>query len=782
MFSLFGSLIIVLVTAMATNHCANRPPQSSQPGLNQGTQNPHPNAATGAPNPQPQGPPHGYPGMYSSQDYQPGQPCAPHPHFPPHPFMYMPPAPHPPPMTPFPQWPSPYSYNPFSGFPGMGYGMVMPPFPPNPYLEAPLYMLPQPHFQQLNYRRLIHSQFPGGNAPYQSQNRRLVSQPNSGVRETVSSEVQTEPTADASPRACSESGNGTRGSTTPSDFISGKQSQVLVEHCTAAVADAKGHHNFAKKDLGRGTAKRGQASPLSAQIGKRSCGGQEKSSCRLGSDGETWSMCAANAMIPVCSSSDREDEVTTKERRVSFPDVLMTLVGGTPPVVTPESPDAPSPKRGDQLAGQEVALAKEIRCDSLTTKSKNLEDDIVLSHKEREDLAKIIGSPFYFREDHATTLNTLNDSAVLVDSIVADIHSRNGMSQNTPIESADQSQKVPDNELVLDEYEESALHEDAMQDPFSGHFQFKRKMDESVWSVESLAAYVPSPGWMMQNGLLDPEVIIEEILEDVQKRAPSTQSCNPTVHPRDRRLSRRFSLSANAFPVYIPPATWSAEHQHLIHSNAYPPTTQRDEDTSVPAETLDPQTCGTGVPTPSSKEAQLQRDQGIDPSNAHASLLDETSLAVDEGGDMDESSEAVRSPTQKPCRVTERAENSPCSSKQVEAPLSNTRTENESPSSRQIREQELNGRVETNSAKNEQLAVEIPKNAVSPAKSDCGSQCSLLQHLTCICNCHQEAETIQASSETAERKWKQTKKNRPNCRRNRQKKYQKETWMGDGMP
>jgi hypothetical protein len=423
----------------------------------------------------------------------------------------------------------------------------------------------------------------------------------------------------------------------------------------------------------------------------------------------------------------------------------MTLVGGTPPVATPEVSDAPLPKRGDQ----EVGLAKEIRCDSRTTKSKNLEDDIVLSHKEREDMAKIIGSPFYFREDHATTLNTLNDSAVLVDSIVADIHSRNGMSQNTPIESADQSQKVPDNELVLDEYEESALHEDAMQDPFSGHFQFKRKMDESVWSVESLAPYVPSQGWMMQNGLLDPEVIIEEILEDVQKRAPTTQSCNPTVHPRDRSLSRRFSLSANAFPVYIPPDTWSAEHHNLIHSNAYPPTTQRDEDTSVPAETLDPQTCGTGVPTPSSKEAQLQRDQGIDPSNAHASLLDETSQAVEEGGDMDESSEAVRSPTQKPCRVTERAENSPCSSKQVEAPLSNTRTENESPSSRQIREQELNGRVETNSAKNEQLAVEIPKNAVSPAKSDCGSQCSLLQHLTCTCNCHQEAETIQASSETA---------------------------------
>ena len=117
-----------IASAMATNRCANRPPQSSQPGLNRGTPNPQSNTAPGAPNPTQQGPQHVYPGMYTSQDYPPGPPCTPHPHphFPPHPFMYMPPATHPhpqpPPMPPFHQyqWPMPYSYNPFSGFPGMG--------------------------------------------------------------------------------------------------------------------------------------------------------------------------------------------------------------------------------------------------------------------------------------------------------------------------------------------------------------------------------------------------------------------------------------------------------------------------------------------------------------------------------------------------------------------------------------------------------------------------------------------------------------------------------------
>ncbi|CAL8343420.1 unnamed protein product [Merluccius merluccius] len=147
------------------------------------------------------------------------------------------------------QWPMPFSYNPFTGFPAMGYGMAMPPFPPNPYLEAPGYMLPQPHLQQVNYRRFLHAQFPATNAPYQSQNqnRRFRAQHNvSAVRETVSSEVQTEPArtengyADGSPLAGSESGHGTNSSTpSPSGSSGRKQSPAVVENYTMAGNDAE---------------------------------------------------------------------------------------------------------------------------------------------------------------------------------------------------------------------------------------------------------------------------------------------------------------------------------------------------------------------------------------------------------------------------------------------------------------------------------------------------------------------------------------------------------------
>ena len=646
-------------------------------------------------------------------------------------------------------------------------------------------MLPQPHLQQVNYRRFLHAQFPATNAPYQSQNqnRRFRAQHNvSAVRETVSSEVQTEPArtengyADGSPLAGSESGHGTNSSTpSPSGSSGRKQSPAVVENYTMAGNDAEGNLLVSKMCSGEGTVKCGSETlytkpkamksktrtPLAAQHGKKICVDQESASCRHGSDtnADMWSICSSDGIVPVCSSSDQENDAT-KERRVSFPDILMSWVGGTPPVATPEFSDKLSPKRKEQLTTEDVELAKKISCNNLMMKSKQLkDDDIFFSPKESEALGKILRLPFYICETPSMS-NTLNDPAVLVDSIVAHIHSRNGMSQNTPIDSSNQFQEVPDNELVQDD-EESALHDgttDVMQET-SSHFQFKRKMNESIWSVESLAPYVPSQDWMMQNGLLAPEVIIEEILEDVQKSGPSTQICNQTVHSRARRLSRTFSLSAEAPPMYIPPASWLADQHDLNHSNTFPLTTKQDVDTSAPSETFNMQICQMGVQTPPSKEDQLQSDQGMDPSNALASSIllnmSETTLDVREGVDMDCSS-AVPSPNQETCKVTKRKVVTPCASEQVESPLSNSLTEEKSPSSSpksvQIREgkQELNGKVAMTPDTNKQLAVGFQKyDSVSPSKVDCGIQCTELREWNCLCNNHNNDGTIQATSKTS---------------------------------
>ncbi|XP_013875838.1 uncharacterized protein LOC106525977 [Austrofundulus limnaeus] len=91
-------------------------------------------------------------------------------HAPPPPFLHY-------------QWPTPFPFPPFPGYPG--FGMVL---PTPPYLEAPAYLLPHPHIQPVDYRRLLPPQVPA-QYPNPTHRTRLPYVP---PKETANSEVQTE--------------------------------------------------------------------------------------------------------------------------------------------------------------------------------------------------------------------------------------------------------------------------------------------------------------------------------------------------------------------------------------------------------------------------------------------------------------------------------------------------------------------------------------------------------------------------------------------------------------
>ncbi|GLD67193.1 uncharacterized protein AKAME5_001855500 [Lates japonicus] len=152
-----------------------------------------------------------------------------------HPVFYIQ-APPPPTFLHY-HWPMPFSYNPFTGFPGMGYGVVMPPAPP-PFIEAPAYILPHPPIQAVDYRRLLQPQVHAPTAPYQNPNQTFrIRPPHTGpVRETVNSEVQTEPThrgvGGYGGFARSDSGHGTASSSPSSSSSSQKQGSAEVENYT----------------------------------------------------------------------------------------------------------------------------------------------------------------------------------------------------------------------------------------------------------------------------------------------------------------------------------------------------------------------------------------------------------------------------------------------------------------------------------------------------------------------------------------------------------------------
>ncbi|MCJ8738134.1 hypothetical protein PDJAM_G00032010 [Pangasius djambal] len=96
------------------------------------------------------------------------------------------------------QWPMPMPYVPYGGFPGLGYGMVLPPFPPASYVEAPGYILPHTQLHMVDYRRMMTPHLAPTMA-YQARRFRYQHTTPSG-RVMVSSEVQTEPVCTDSPQ------------------------------------------------------------------------------------------------------------------------------------------------------------------------------------------------------------------------------------------------------------------------------------------------------------------------------------------------------------------------------------------------------------------------------------------------------------------------------------------------------------------------------------------------------------------------------------------------------
>ncbi|KAI4787501.1 hypothetical protein KUCAC02_036424, partial [Chaenocephalus aceratus] len=295
------------------------------------------------------------PGAPPHHSHPPTLPPTPHPqhHLPGRPVFYVH-APPPPPFHPS-QWPMPFSYNPFAGFPGMGYGMGMPPFPPpNPYMEVPAYIMPRPHMQPVDYRRFIHPQAQAPSVAYQNpyepcrvhpyQPCRVRPHHTDPVRETVNS-VQTEPQqrgrgfSEESPLISADSGSGTKiNSPSSSSSISQKQNSAEVENDAShssnekdlPVKETSNKHGFkVLRPTGTTAIQSCIRATLDTQNSRKESVGQENVPPCRNAHCNMWSVGSQDGMVPVCSSSQQEEEVV-KERRISVPDILMSWGGGTP--------------------------------------------------------------------------------------------------------------------------------------------------------------------------------------------------------------------------------------------------------------------------------------------------------------------------------------------------------------------------------------------------------------------------------------------------------------------
>ncbi|XP_014876108.1 uncharacterized protein LOC106938530 [Poecilia latipinna] len=471
------------------------------------------------------------PGPHSTAQDPVFSPHAQHPIFA-RPVFYIP-APPPPPLLQY-QWPIPFSYNPFAGFPSMGYGMIAPP-PPLPlptYMEAPGYILPHPHVQPVDYRRMHHSQSYTQGAAHQNPNQMRRIRPNHfiPVRETVNSEVQTEPAQRGMHGydMGSDSGRGSRSNSPCSPALSSpKQALTEVVVCKSPSREEKDLQvnkpftsttvitDFQKQPVESSGSTR-QDTPITTD--------QEPIPDSLSKDGDyNMRIRSPDGLLPVSSSSQKDDEVL-KERRISVPDILMSWGGGTPQTALLKTTDVGLSHTDIWTSSQhDVELNKPLSHNSTETNTGSIKglgtgiNEGTASPKVSEMLFRSLRLPY-------STIDAFLESSTHEEPVISfsERHSLTFIDDVQHLQNFSNNSKTE----VQENHSGTYLHKvsDVAPHMSACSCQVKRKSNESIWSVESLPAYVPTREWLLQNGML--ELKVNEETEKAENVGLSNQNEN----------------------------------------------------------------------------------------------------------------------------------------------------------------------------------------------------------------------------------------------------------------
>ncbi|XP_064189829.1 uncharacterized protein buc2l [Anguilla rostrata] len=478
---------------------------------------------TSAPRPT-SGPQSSAQGTYRSQPEEPHpHPLQPHPR----PFFFVQPSQ---PFYPY-QWPMPMPYNPYCGFPGLGYGMVMPPFQPNPYMEAPGYIVPQAQLHLADYRRMVNPHFPPTVAYHA---RRFRYQQNGAPRETANSEVQTEPPPLS--RSGSRDSDPCPGSDplVGSDSGRGSSCANASAHSQSTCCEKPGRLNpeatpppVPATPMGGYTCRSEEvrieceASPAGLKIIRSHETTAESLSVAAAAPGgdlvrcDVWSVSSAEGVIPLYRSSAHEGDAVSRDPScpapeeqcvASYPDIL--LMGGSPS----RGEDLPTPPR---------------ECATLT------------------------GPPAAGPAGGAVT-----PACGASESLGDAERDHEGPVDDCPANPA------------------KNVHFKILRLPFEMQYlDDLRNLEESVWSVESLMPYVPSAEWMIQQGFMQPEKIAAEVPVETsasQSEAAPALEISQEVAVVQGGGQRESVSSVDSLPPYLPSASWLADFGNVYYYSKLP--------------------------------------------------------------------------------------------------------------------------------------------------------------------------------------------------------------------
>ncbi|MFT7809668.1 hypothetical protein Z043-109015 [Arapaima gigas] len=410
----------------------------------------------------------------------------------------------------------PMQYGPYYPFPGFGYGVVMPAspygFPPNPYMEAPGYVVPYTQLHLSDYRRMLNPHYTPTMAYH---TRRFRYQHVTTPRETISSEVQTDPqpqgTSDSwlsgASEPCARSVQSTGSDSGQGSTSANTSTSLNLE----ASLQAAGRDAPSDTDVGvTPTLPRATATPKGACVFQRE---EVRIECSGGLSGlkivrshettaestqdapgdlaqcDIWSVSSAEGIIPLYRSplpegaAITQDAVCLSERLEqqpsvpSYPDIL--LVGGSPSSST-EKPELPCTKGCEAPAGKPAAepgtdvvqVCREVRNGNASSL--------------KEACFKILRLPFEMR--YLEELRKVEESVWSVKPLVPFIPSAEWMSQHR-LEDAGTETTVPTKNEASDVPMETSASQPLVTSPVAG-------CEESI----TVPPYLPSGSWLADFG------------------------------------------------------------------------------------------------------------------------------------------------------------------------------------------------------------------------------------------------------------------------------------------
>lgn len=396
-------------------------------------------------------------------------------------------------------------------------------FPPPPFMEAPVYILPHSYVQPLDHLRV--------NNTAGALNRRAPAPAAFPMRGTVSTEVQTErpPRADRRYDVCSDSGNGTTSCSPLSSSSSASHKPGPKERSSPEKRPHVGD-NVIPSFL-----------PSTLETQNQDGVNQQPrfASNFHSSHFNVWSQ--SSDKVPLCSSSQSKN-VADGCTHGSFPNIGMfdnTEVTCGPLRLRDELPD----KSG--------SLRETEANDGLSQSNYEVPESLgrpgIPESRMEEDFRKL---------GQTVQCSTYRDGALC--------------SLNTS----------------QDRYEQRnlrSLHEDTSETIIhclsSSSIHMRGKINESLWSVESLEPFIPSREWLLQNGLSDTEVIAET--EEDQDRLSTLKDTFVSLKVSGRTDSDAVPVLDNRLVFSTPERPGSQLNAEKVRDLSSPPqhvnlSTERD--------------------------------------------------------------------------------------------------------------------------------------------------------------------------------------------------------------